>query len=72
LSSSKVLICYVIVRDTDRNFGDVSFFLIISNEHKYETFLCDLEKGDVLLHQPKVKMALGRKKFKGHCEIFPY
>jgi hypothetical protein len=46
--------------------------VIISNEHKYETFLCDLEEGDVLFHQPKVKMALGRKKIKGHCEISPY
>jgi hypothetical protein len=42
--------------------------VIISNEHKYETFLCDLEEGDVLLNQPKVKMALERKKLRAIVE----
>jgi len=46
--------------------------VIISNEHKYETFLFDLEEGDVLLNQPKVKMALERKTIKGNCGISPY
>jgi hypothetical protein len=36
--------------------------VIISNEHKYETLLCDLEEGDVLLNQLEVKMALRKKK----------
>jgi hypothetical protein len=33
----------------------------MSNEHKDNTFLCGLEEGDVLLSQPKAKMARNEK-----------